>query len=70
MPKGQLTHILRHTFASHLVMSGVDLITVQKALGHSSLTMTMRYAHLYKNHLKKALKLNSLKLCGQCGQTE
>ena len=49
--KGQLTHILRHTFASHLVMSGVDLITIQKALGHSSLTMTMHYAHLSKNHL-------------------
>lgn len=39
-------HDLRHTFASHWVMSGGDVFKLQKLLGHASITMTMRYAHL------------------------
>ncbi len=47
-------HSLRHTFASHLIMGGVDLPTVSKLLGHSSTRTTEIYAHLAPDHLKAA----------------
>ena len=50
-------HDLRQTFASHLVMAGVDLTTVKTILGHKTLTMTLRYAHLAPSHTQNALPL-------------
>ncbi|MDR1031869.1 MAG: site-specific integrase [Holosporales bacterium] len=50
-------HTLRHTYASRLVMSGVDLYTVQRLMGHSTISMTERYSHLAPDHLKKAVSM-------------
>ncbi|MFG0412146.1 tyrosine-type recombinase/integrase [Pseudomonas sp. zjy_8] len=61
---GQMTHILRHTFASHYMMGGGDILGLQRILGHSSITMTMRYAHLSPDHLESALRLSPLTQCG------
>ncbi|WP_264673444.1 tyrosine-type recombinase/integrase [Marinobacter nitratireducens] len=57
MPKGQCAHILRNTFASHFIMSGGNILTLKAILGHSSIAMTMRYAHLSPDHLEDAVRL-------------
>ncbi|MGE6980754.1 phage integrase [Kluyvera intermedia] len=60
LPAGQLTHVLRHTFASHFMMNGGNILVLQKILGHTDIKMTMRYAHFAPNHFEEALRLNPL----------
>ena len=48
-------HDLRHSFASHLIMEGVDIRTVQELLGHKTIAMTLRYTHLIQSHLHNAV---------------
>ncbi|UTW07006.1 phage integrase [Pseudomonas benzenivorans] len=59
-PKGQSSHILRHTFAAHFIMGGGHIVTLKEILGHASLSMTMRYAHLAPEHLHDAIRLGPL----------
>ena len=48
-------HDCRHTASSLMVMAGIDLVTIKELLGHKSLSMTMRYAHLAPGHKRKAV---------------
>jgi integrase len=59
-------HCLRHTFASRLVMAGVDLRTVQQLMGHKTIQMTVRYAHLAPEHQMAAVE----RLCSVPGALE
>ena len=54
-------HDLRHTFASNLVMAGIDIVTVKELLGHKTIAMTMRYPHLSDGHKKSAVEALSVK---------
>ena len=60
LPRGQLSHVLRHSFASHFIMKGGNIVVLKDILGHSTIETTMRYAHLAPEHLADAVKLNPL----------
>lgn len=64
LPKGQSTHVLRHTFASHFMMNGGNILVLQQILGHASITDTMKYAHFSPAHLEDAIRLNPLAKSG------
>ncbi|WP_090288059.1 tyrosine-type recombinase/integrase [Nitrosomonas mobilis] len=54
-------HSLRHSYATHLIEAGVDLLEVQKILGHTSILSTIRYTHLtQKTEFNRALQINAL----------
>ncbi len=70
LPKGQVAHALRHTFASHFIQNGGNIVTLQRILGHSSLAMTMRYARLAPDHLVDAINFGpGLPISYHCQQT-
>ncbi|WP_164095353.1 phage integrase [Serratia marcescens] len=61
LPKGQATHVLRHTFATHFMMNGGNIVTLQRILGHATIQQTMTYAHFSPDHLHAATQCNPLK---------
>ncbi len=67
--RGQMTHILRHTFASYYIINGGNILTLQKILGHTDIKMTMRYAHLAEDHLMTASHLNPIDYNGSSTAT-
>uniref|UniRef100_UPI003A946534 tyrosine-type recombinase/integrase n=1 Tax=Marinomonas sp. TaxID=1904862 RepID=UPI003A946534 len=62
LPKGQAAHVLRHSFASHFMINGGNILTLQRILGHSDIRITMRYAHLAPDHFQDAVKFNPLNI--------
>lgn len=60
LPDGQAIHVLRHTFASHFMMNGGNILALQKILGHANIQQTMTYAHLAPDYLTDAIKFNPL----------
>lgn len=60
LAEGQKTHVLRHTFASHFMMNGGNILVLQRILGHANIRETMRYAHFAPDHLEEAATLNPI----------
>ncbi|MEZ9701264.1 tyrosine-type recombinase/integrase [Vibrio sp. 10N.261.46.E12] len=55
LPSGQASHVLRHSFASHFMMNGGNILVLRDILGHADISMTMRYAHFAPDHLSEAI---------------
>lgn len=60
LPKGQALHVLRHTYATHFMINGGNIITLQRILGHATIQQTMAYAHFAPDYLQDAVTLNPL----------
>ncbi|WP_406734308.1 tyrosine-type recombinase/integrase [Vibrio scophthalmi] len=60
LPKGQASHVLRHTFASHFMMNGGNILVLRDVLVHADISMTMRYAHFAPDHLAETIEKNPL----------
>lgn len=60
LPAGQLVHVLRHTFASHYMMNGGNILVLLRVVGHTDIKMTMPCAHFAPDHLEDAVKHNPL----------
>ncbi|EFN9761963.1 tyrosine-type recombinase/integrase [Salmonella enterica] len=58
LPEGQSIHVLRHTFATHFMINGGNIITLQRILGHSTIQQTMTYAHFAPDYLQDAVRFN------------
>ena len=50
-----MSHVLRHSFASHFMMAGGNIVVLQRILGHFDIRVTMRNAHFAPDHLEEAI---------------
>lgn len=62
LPEGIVFHSIRHSTASHLMMSGASTLDVMTILGHKSPSMARRYSHLSDDHVRSQLERASTKL--------
>ncbi|NJH01023.1 tyrosine-type recombinase/integrase, partial [Salmonella enterica subsp. enterica serovar Anatum] len=60
LPEGQCTHVLRHTFASHFMLNGGNIMVLRDILAQPEIKMTMVYAHFAPDHLEDAVTKNPL----------
>jgi len=63
-------HTLRHSYATHLLEAGVDVLTLQRLLGHSSLQTTARYLHISTHRLRQTPSLLDLLVLPKKEKTE
>ncbi|MCH5756128.1 integrase [Salmonella enterica subsp. enterica serovar Enteritidis str. SHSE001] len=61
LPRGQALHVLRHTFATHFMINGGNIITLQRILGHTTIEQTMTYAHFAPDYLSDAIRFNPMR---------
>ncbi|HGE8268968.1 TPA: tyrosine-type recombinase/integrase [Aeromonas hydrophila] len=61
LPHGQASHVLRHTFATHFMAHGGNIITLQRVLGHATIQQTMSYAHFAPDYLQDTITFNPLR---------
>lgn len=61
LPIGRATHVLRHTFGSHFIMDGGNIVVLKEILGHANIQQTMVYAPLAPDYLEHAVLLNPLR---------
>lgn len=61
LPDGQTAHALRHTFATHFMMKGANIIALQRILGYSDISQTMTFAYFAPDYLLDAVSYNHFK---------
>lgn len=65
LTEGRMTHVLRHTFASHFMMNEGNILVLRRTQGQSNIRETMRYSHFTSDHLEEVALLNPISNFGE-----